>query len=114
MQQIGMKLIQEKKAEIAREGTEKNRQEKSSFEGLERGDLRGRDLLTLLIKANMAMDIPESQRLSDEDVLARAYRPSPWFGLIISLTIHELQRFLPSWLPGTRRRARRRPGVSLP
>ena len=81
MQQIGMKLIQEKKAEIAREGTEKNRQEKSSFEGLERGDLRGRDLLTLLIKANMAMDIPESQRLSDEDVLARAYHPSPWSGL---------------------------------
>ena len=39
--------------------------------GVKRDDLQGRDLLSLLIKANMATDIPESQRLSDEDVLAR-------------------------------------------
>ena len=72
MQKIGMQLVREKMAEIARERTEKNGQEKSSFEGVERKALQGRDLLTLLIKANMATDIPESQRLSDEDVLARA------------------------------------------
>ncbi|KZT05295.1 cytochrome P450 [Laetiporus sulphureus 93-53] len=33
--------------------------------------MHGRDLLTLLIKANMSTDIQESQRLSDEDVLAQ-------------------------------------------
>ena len=71
MQKIGMQLVREKMAEMAHECTEKNGQEKS-FEGVERRALQGRDLLTLLIKANMATDIPESQRLSDEDVLARA------------------------------------------
>ncbi|PIL29242.1 cytochrome P450 [Ganoderma sinense ZZ0214-1] len=70
MQRIGMQLIQEKKGEIAREHAEKNEREKS-FDGIERRDLRSRDLLTLLIKANMATDIPENQRLSDEDVLAQ-------------------------------------------
>ncbi|PIL29244.1 cytochrome P450 [Ganoderma sinense ZZ0214-1] len=70
MQRIGMQLIQEKKAEITREHAEKSEQEKS-FDDIERRDLRSRDLLTLLLKANMASDIPESQRLSDEDVLAQ-------------------------------------------
>jgi len=32
---------------------------------------QARDLLSLLVRANMAKDLPESQRLSDEDVLAR-------------------------------------------
>lgn len=30
-----------------------------------------RDLITLMLKANMNPDLPESQRLSDEDVLSR-------------------------------------------
>ncbi|CAL1709425.1 unnamed protein product [Somion occarium] len=34
-------------------------------------DLEGRDLLTLLLKANMATDIPANQKLSEEDVLAQ-------------------------------------------
>ena len=71
MRRIGMQLIQEKKAAIIHERAEKNEQRKS-FDRIERRDLQSRDLLTLLIKANMATDIPESQRLSDEDVLARA------------------------------------------
>jgi cytochrome P450 len=33
----------------------------------------GRDLLSLLVRANMATDVPESQRMSDEDVLARTW-----------------------------------------
>jgi hypothetical protein len=33
----------------------------------------GRDLLSLLVQANMATDLPESQRMSDEDVLARTW-----------------------------------------
>ncbi|TBU23441.1 cytochrome P450 [Dichomitus squalens] len=59
MRRIGMELIAEKKGEIlhkAAEGKEKP---------------HGRDLLTLLLKANMATDLPENQRLSDEDVLAQ-------------------------------------------
>ena len=70
MRRIGMQLIQEKKAAIIHERA-KNEQGKY-FDRIERRDLQSRDLLTLLIKANMATDIPESQRLSDEDVLARA------------------------------------------
>ncbi|KAH9915332.1 cytochrome P450 [Fomitopsis serialis] len=58
---VGMQLIQDKKAEVMRTSDEK---------GV--GDALGsRDLLTLLIKANMSTDIPVSQRLSDEDVLAQ-------------------------------------------
>ncbi|RPD78584.1 cytochrome P450 [Lentinus tigrinus ALCF2SS1-7] len=62
MQRIGMKLLQEKKAGILRE---------KSAGGIEKKDLLGRDLLTLLIKANMATDIPDSQRLTDEEVIAQ-------------------------------------------
>ena len=62
MRRIGMQLIQQLKAAIQ---SEKGR-------GVELKDITERDLLTLLIKANMATDIPDSQRLSDEDVLARA------------------------------------------
>lgn len=57
---IGLQLIAEKKAEIA----------KAAQHG-EKDTLRSRDLLTLLMRANMSTDIPENQRLSDEDVLAR-------------------------------------------
>lgn len=63
MQRIGMELLQEKKASILAE---------KSADGVEKKDLQGRDLLTLLIKANMATDIPDSQRLTDEEVVARA------------------------------------------
>ncbi|KAI0329991.1 cytochrome P450 [Cubamyces sp. BRFM 1775] len=65
MRRIGSQLIREKKAEIQREMSEsKNR-------SVARNDVQGRDLLTLLLKANMATDIPDNQRLSDEDVLAQ-------------------------------------------
>ncbi|KZT65827.1 cytochrome P450 [Daedalea quercina L-15889] len=62
MRRIGLQLVAEKKAEILK-----------AINAGEKDDdtLHGRDLLTLLIKANMATDIPESQRLSDEDVLAQ-------------------------------------------
>jgi hypothetical protein len=33
--------------------------------------LHARDLLTLLIRNNLSLNIPESHRLSDEDVMAR-------------------------------------------
>ena len=61
---IGMQLIQEKKRALKAHADAEKR-------GVKRDDLQGRDLISLLIKANMATDIPESQRLSDEYVLAR-------------------------------------------
>ncbi|KAI0701865.1 cytochrome P450 [Cytidiella melzeri] len=62
MRRIGLQLIAEKKASIMTAAGQ------TSFE---KKDVRGRDLLTLLIKANMAKDIPENQRLTDEEVLAQ-------------------------------------------
>jgi len=32
-----------------------------------------RDLLSLLVRANIAVDLPDNQRLSDADVLARTH-----------------------------------------
>ncbi|KAJ7141737.1 cytochrome P450 [Mycena crocata] len=57
MVRIGRQLLEESKKEIAENGT------------FEMG--RGRDLLTLLVRANTSKEIPENQRLSDEQVLAQ-------------------------------------------
>lgn len=38
---------------------------------LEKGSIVGRDLLTLLIRANMAPDLREDQKLSDQEVVAQ-------------------------------------------
>ncbi len=57
-----MRLVSEKKAMVSATSSEKNVAKK---------DLQGRDLLSLLIKANMATDIPEHQRLSDDEIIAR-------------------------------------------
>ncbi|RDX45658.1 cytochrome P450 [Lentinus brumalis] len=62
MQRIGMEILQEKKASILSE---------KSAGGVEKKDVQGRDLLTLLLKANMATDVPDSQRLTDEEVIAQ-------------------------------------------
>ncbi|KAI0364507.1 cytochrome P450 [Pilatotrama ljubarskyi] len=61
IRRTGLQLIAERQAAILREATEKD---------IDLGDsLKSRDLLTLLLKANMAKDIPDSQRLSDENIL---------------------------------------------
>lgn len=60
-------MISEKKSEIlADTGVE-------TKSGVRKKDIQGRDLLSLLIKANMATDIPDSARMSDEDILAREF-----------------------------------------
>lgn len=64
MSRIGMQLIAERKKDIMSE----KRGEKAD---VGRKDLEGRDILSLLLKANIATDIPASQRLNDEEVLAR-------------------------------------------
>ncbi|KAJ6546036.1 cytochrome P450 [Mycena vulgaris] len=57
MMRIGKKLLTDSKRDIAENGT------------FDAG--RGRDLLTLLVRANTSKEIPASQRLSDEDVIAQ-------------------------------------------
>ncbi|KAJ7679608.1 cytochrome P450 [Mycena rosella] len=57
MNRVGMKLLAESKQQVAEIGT------------FETG--HGRDLLTLLVRANTSKEIPESQQLSDKDVLAQ-------------------------------------------
>nr|BED42949.1 cytochrome P450 monooxygenase [Trametes versicolor] len=64
-QRIGTQLVEDRKAAILKEASEKH------LQGIGRKDLQGRDLLTLLIRANMAQDVPESQRLSNEDVIGQ-------------------------------------------
>jgi hypothetical protein len=64
MKKIGQKLIAEKKAEA----TIKIKEETSSKE---------KDLLSLLIRANMATDMPANQRMSDAVMLARMYTQIP-------------------------------------
>ena len=66
MRRIGAELVAKKKAAIIASS-------KKGGIDLSKRDVEGRDLLTLLIKANMASDIPENQRLSDEEVIARAF-----------------------------------------
>ncbi|KAI0063640.1 cytochrome P450 [Artomyces pyxidatus] len=53
---VASQVIQEKKARIR--------------EGEEAGKIyAGKDLLSLMLKSNLAVDLPESQRLSDDDIL---------------------------------------------
>lgn len=59
MQRVGLELIRKKKAAYS---SEKNT-----------GTTQSRDILSRLVNANMSDEIPEDQRLSDEDVLARKY-----------------------------------------
>jgi hypothetical protein len=58
-------LISQKKAEILAT-TESNPKG-----GVEKKTVQGRDLLSLLIKANMATDLPDSSRMTDEEILSR-------------------------------------------
>ncbi|KAJ7746491.1 cytochrome P450 [Mycena maculata] len=57
MNRIGRKLMNDSKEEIAR--------------GVTSETGRSRDLFSLLVRANTSKDIPETQRLSDADVLAQ-------------------------------------------
>ncbi|EKM75926.1 hypothetical protein AGABI1DRAFT_45687 [Agaricus bisporus var. burnettii JB137-S8] len=58
MDRISIQLVNESRAAIASEGQDKN------FN-------RRRDLLSLLVKANVSADLPEHQRMNEKDVLAQ-------------------------------------------
>jgi hypothetical protein len=58
-------VISQKKAEIL------SSSEIDSKGRVEKKNIQGRDLLSLLMKANMATDIPDHARMTDEEILAR-------------------------------------------
>ncbi|KAI9452898.1 cytochrome P450 [Lactarius psammicola] len=65
IRRIGSRLIQDKKAAVLSE---------LSLDGsgiVEKHDVQGHDLLSLLIKSNIASDIPESMRMSDEEIISQ-------------------------------------------
>lgn len=59
---IGKKLIGEKKAAVLSE---------RSNGMVEKEDIQGHDLLSLLIRSNLAADMPESMRMTDDEILAQ-------------------------------------------
>jgi hypothetical protein len=86
MARIGSQLLRDSKASIEASTEKGGSVEKSSWEA--------RDLLSLLVRANMATDLPDSQRLTDADVLARMY-PSSSLRSRSELASHQ-QRYLHS------------------
>ncbi|KAI0060548.1 cytochrome P450 [Artomyces pyxidatus] len=66
MNRIGMSLLESRKAAL-REAVDAT----DGAPHVGRKDIQGKDLLSLLIKANMAEDIKEDGRMSDQDVLAQ-------------------------------------------
>jgi len=60
MARIGRQLLGDSKAAIV-----------ASEKAGEKNNTGGRDLLSLLVRANTATELSDSQRMSDEDVLAR-------------------------------------------
>ncbi|KAJ7745985.1 cytochrome P450 [Mycena metata] len=65
MRRIGLQLLQDSRQNIVA--------------GSSADSVTSRDLLSLLVRANMAKDISEGQRLSEEDVLARKDTEVPTF-----------------------------------
>ncbi|KAN0109020.1 cytochrome P450 monooxygenase [Russula decolorans] len=65
IQHTGSQLIQDRKAAVRAEC------DVNGSGPVERQDVGGHDLLSLLIKANIAADMPESMRMSDSEILSQ-------------------------------------------
>jgi hypothetical protein len=63
MDRIGRQLLRDSKSALERAEASGTREKDERF--------RRRDLLSLLLKANMSTEVTEGQRMSDEDVVAR-------------------------------------------
>ncbi|KIO34090.1 hypothetical protein M407DRAFT_64608 [Tulasnella calospora MUT 4182] len=63
MARIGKQLVQDKRAAVVAAT--------SGSGGVEKKTVVGRDLLSVLIKANMARDVKDSERMSDEEVMGQ-------------------------------------------
>lgn len=66
MKRIGRELVEERKSAVLGEKRK---------DDVDRAELVGRDLLSALIQSNMDIELPDNQRMSDEDVLARKRTP---------------------------------------
>ncbi|KAI0049918.1 cytochrome P450 [Auriscalpium vulgare] len=66
IRRIGMQMIAEKKAAVL-VGASNVRKDGA----VERKDIQGHDLLSLLIKSNMAADQADSSRMSDDDIISQ-------------------------------------------
>ena len=89
MNRVGKQLLLDSKAAILGDGGGNEKVEKSSWPG--------RDLLSLLLRANMSTDLPPNQRMTEEDVLAREYPRScrsPVLRLLNGLVYVEVPTFL--------------------
>ena len=64
LNRVGGRLIEERKRLVLGE---------SAGGKVTKDDVQGKDVLSILVRANLATDIPEQSRLSDADMLARAY-----------------------------------------
>ncbi|KDQ21004.1 hypothetical protein BOTBODRAFT_51026 [Botryobasidium botryosum FD-172 SS1] len=64
MDRIGKEIVEDKKLALAGVSGGKDG-------GLTRSSIKGRDILSNIIKANMAVDAPESQKLTDDEVQAQ-------------------------------------------
>jgi flagellar basal body rod protein FlgG len=82
MNRIGKELVEGKKQAILDAAAAEGKSDLGKTQ-IERSNITTRDILSRLIAANMATDLMESQRLSDEDVLARELL-SLWLALIQS------------------------------
>lgn len=92
--------IRESQETLTRIGTQLLSESKSIAAAAVGEKRTGGDLLSVLVRANMATDLPESQRLSNRDVLARTCRP-----VVTSGRPHAhcgLQKFPPLSWPGTK------------
>lgn len=66
MYRIGRGLAKERKNAVLGKKQKVGRKDED-----DRGGLVGCDLLSALVQANMDTELPDNQRMSDEDVLAR-------------------------------------------
>lgn len=66
MNRIGRELVEERKDAVLGKKQKVGRKDED-----EHGELVGRDLLSALVQANMDTELPDNQRMNDEDVLAR-------------------------------------------
>ncbi|KIO34089.1 hypothetical protein M407DRAFT_17002 [Tulasnella calospora MUT 4182] len=62
MDRIGMKIVQDKRDAVVAA---------SNGREVEKKTVEGRDLLSVLVKANMATDVKDSERMSDEEVMGQ-------------------------------------------
>ncbi|KIO34085.1 hypothetical protein M407DRAFT_16998 [Tulasnella calospora MUT 4182] len=61
MARVGLQLVKEKRAAILAEASVSGNLEKKQF--------KGKDILSVIIKANMATDVKDTERMSDQEVM---------------------------------------------